>query len=1253
MCGDSYRKNMRPRWQTLVLALFLLLECNSVSGQQATCPNSPLDIVVVIDTSDLVDQNTLATEKEFMKELVSSMIDQDNRFSLVTYAASSLIQFYLDSYKSVDDIHMAIEYLWVSTGNAATAKAIEYTVANAFEASTGSRPNVPDIVIVTSYSSMSSQEISNINDMLQQNMIEMVLLGLDSSQYSSMPSIRRLPMLSNDTLKSDVTKVINILCQSHGVQKPWNDWSSCGVTCGPGTQRRYRECRKRHPDDQCDGKQLEERACMESTCTEPINGGWTYWNEWSSCSKSCGGGLQTRSRACSAPIPTNGGLRCPGDEIQKKNCSDWKCPDCSKVCGTGSQLSKTCDVCECTGTILNGKITGSANLPQDNVEVVLKSLPHRVLATSDESGAFTISDMCLDNTELLFRKEGYNDQFVQPVRIDNLHWSVDVNMKSLVKPVIVRQPISAVRLVGQNWTVCCKAEGRPKPTNIQWYKDDIPLTLSSNMMTFQSLSKSDEGQYSCVVETIAGVAKSSIAELRVIGNPDDACTKPLYKSHQLPTDCFASQFGQNVSVVDLGQCQRQKCVSNDFHNNYTCGPSESTYCCDEGANELVQIYCKGFSYTMKRVMSCQCQNCIMKTVISGQAFGKMENGTKVPFAYGYLYVNGKQAAVTNEQGYFRFEIPVDQNKAIVHFVDETFKRFLPSTKVIASQPDTSISVTISLPLKPNPVDFDSKHGISVNLGGSKEHPVAGGLTIPENAIFTKDGIPFNGQAKAVVHFMDPRNLDDLEASNGEFVYKTEDGTVAPMETFGMFHASVEDTSGNELRVKKKMSFTLDASLFNVSTGDDGNPELSLWDFDVNNGVWIEKTKMRFANSAPSTGRRRLLDTVLIGEFEQQEIAQIDLTIEKPVYDRVIIGYTNCDHSVPIYANRIVTHSVKPKRDACYVGVTIYEDLTYNKTAGPGTNVVAVTKDLNGPKFKGKDSKTTDVNGRVCLSVFCDSIVYIYAESKFDGSRLIASDKHDVPIWYMNEHAKNTKNSTEVEVKSNYLDGVFENGKTRYGPFVEYEDKAVCKSERTNTYKFQFAYYASNPTLTTTVNKNDYKSKLSWYPVSPDKPFAKSCFIKVAVQIDDQQVRFIANSYFYNTKKECLYGTYDVSPLFDLTSANRTYRAACIEFRCPGLNDDKGIISYDVQTLVDVFLPTKQTCTISYVVPSLNITQLTTSHGFRFVVDPQEDYGPKFGVYISNGRSDTVSSFCASGMDTGAVGTNMKPDVNPAVIYTCS
>lgn len=70
------------------------------------------------------------------------------------------------------------------------------------------------------------------------------------------------------------------------------------------------------------------------------------------------------------------------------------------------------------------------------------------------------------------------------------------------------------------------------------------------------------------------------------------------------------------------------------------------------------------------------------------------------------------------------------------------------------------------------------------------------------------------------------------------------------------------------------------------------------------------------------------------------------------------------------------------------------------------------------------------------------------------------------------------------------------------------------------------------------------------------------------------------------------------------------------------------------------------------VPSLNVTQLTTNTGFRLTIDPRVDYGPNFGVYIANGKADSVSSFCASGSDTGAISSIMKPHINPSVIYSC-
>jgi hypothetical protein len=47
-----------------------------------------------------------------------------------------------------------------------------------------------------------------------------------------------------------------------------------------------------------------------------IDGGVGEWAAWSSCDKSCGPGVQTRTRACNHPTPAQGGLMCPEDQLK-------------------------------------------------------------------------------------------------------------------------------------------------------------------------------------------------------------------------------------------------------------------------------------------------------------------------------------------------------------------------------------------------------------------------------------------------------------------------------------------------------------------------------------------------------------------------------------------------------------------------------------------------------------------------------------------------------------------------------------------------------------------------------------------------------------------------------------------------------------------------------------------------------------------------------------------------------------------------
>ena len=58
-----------------------------------------------------------------------------------------------------------------------------------------------------------------------------------------------------------------------------------------------------------------------------VNGGYTEWSEWSSCSKSCGEGLQKQTRSCTNPPPANGGTDCSrlGKATKTKRCNIRSC----------------------------------------------------------------------------------------------------------------------------------------------------------------------------------------------------------------------------------------------------------------------------------------------------------------------------------------------------------------------------------------------------------------------------------------------------------------------------------------------------------------------------------------------------------------------------------------------------------------------------------------------------------------------------------------------------------------------------------------------------------------------------------------------------------------------------------------------------------------------------------------------------------------------------------------------------------------
>ena len=57
----------------------------------------------------------------------------------------------------------------------------------------------------------------------------------------------------------------------------------------------------------------------------PVDGGWSSWIT-GPCSKTCGGGMQTKTRVCDNPKRSCGGKQCEGSSTDSIKCNDFCCP---------------------------------------------------------------------------------------------------------------------------------------------------------------------------------------------------------------------------------------------------------------------------------------------------------------------------------------------------------------------------------------------------------------------------------------------------------------------------------------------------------------------------------------------------------------------------------------------------------------------------------------------------------------------------------------------------------------------------------------------------------------------------------------------------------------------------------------------------------------------------------------------------------------------------------------------------------------
>ncbi|RDD36819.1 SCO-spondin, partial [Trichoplax sp. H2] len=155
-----------------------------------------------------------------------------------------------------------------------------------------------------------------------------------------------------DADKSALINGKNCICQNGRLSCPvnggwslWSAWSKCSETCGVNAKKiRYRYCNNPKPQDNgegCLGPNHEIQNCPLTNC--PVDGAWSSWTSWSTCSKPCGGGYQSRMRTCDNPAPKYGGKVCletsVSGKIERRSCNSARCLE---PCIASGKLESDC-----------------------------------------------------------------------------------------------------------------------------------------------------------------------------------------------------------------------------------------------------------------------------------------------------------------------------------------------------------------------------------------------------------------------------------------------------------------------------------------------------------------------------------------------------------------------------------------------------------------------------------------------------------------------------------------------------------------------------------------------------------------------------------------------------------------------------------------------------------------------------------------------------------------------------------------------
>nr|XP_033812394.1 cartilage intermediate layer protein 2 [Geotrypetes seraphini] len=1027
----------------------------------------------------------------------------------------------------------------------------------------------------------------------------------------------------------------------------WSRWSACSQTaCGAmGIQIRQRSCEIDNanpssdgPIPKCEGHAIERRVCTTTSCTEAK---WGKWSPWTPCTKTCGGGRRVRRRSCQKSSKKS---LCVGRPIEVQKCAGSPCQACPLTC-IADGVNKDCSGCSCHDHVLEGRVFSTEGMPLANAKVALQEKPLDILTTSGQSGGFRVLGICADGkTNVTIRLEKYAPATLPTIINGSKTSSVQVVLRRVEKPYILKHPESRVRAEGQRVAFCCDATGTPVPFKYYWYHNETLLDKKvykyDKRLILRNLQPQQAGTYHCKASSNIGVMKSASAHLTVVGKGQSVCdSKPQEHQIKMPTECF--QAATRSHYYNVGKCPNSRCAGKGG-SDLQCNDSIN-FCCGVKRMEIQEVKCLGYTLPIKVVTECGCAKCIKpKMLVRGRVVA-VDNGE--PLQFGEIFIGKEQVGFTGYKGAFTIEVPPNTKRLVVKFVDR-FQKFLDTIKVFPfDERGGSVYHDVKVMRKKDPIDLDAKKTNTIILGDAEEENPIGEIVIPPNSFITANGEVYNGTVKASVTFLDPRNITAAAAASSDLTFVNNEGDLIPLRTYGMFAVDFREEASNEVLQTGQMEVHMDVEQIKMP---EHIQKMKLWSLNPETGIWEEESEFQYQKNKRKKREER---TFLIGNLQIRERRLFNLDVPE---------YRRCFVKVRAYMNEKFIPNEQME------GVVI-NLINLEPMAGFSSN----------PRAWGRfDSVITGPNG-ACLPAFCDEkrvdAYTAYVTATLGGEEMEAAPSTPrlnpniigVSQPYLNklgyrrtdhEDSSFKKTAFKINLAKPNPNNIDETN----GPIYAYRNFKGCDDAPVSANHFRFYRVEADKYEYNVVpfQESDLTSwtgdYLSWWP-NPQE--FRACFIKVKL---NGPVEYIVRSQnvggTHPRTRGRLYGIRDIRSVRDMTIYNSS--AACVEFKCSGMLFDQAQVDRTVVSIMP-----QGSCRRTLINPLLQeylnrhpplIEQNdTSSFGMLAPVDP---LGHNYGIYTVTDQNPRLAKEIAIGRcfdgTSDGFSREMKSDMGTALTFTC-